>query len=382
MDGLVVSPWGPYRSAGPELRSLMGLPARTAACQEVLEVVSALSGISVDDLLGPSRAQAVSRVRSVAMHLLRTEVGLSAREVGRVLGRSQATVRDLSRLVARGERAGDLAARVRAELNARHAGRPQELGIGRRRWPLPDLAARRRAAGLQQAELAAKASIARETLSRIEHGRPAHPDIIERLAAALEGTPLRPNATRRYSLPGLEAWRTRAGVSQHKLAARIGIARETLSRIERGRVVGWKLVESLAAALLVMPSMLTSNPEDDPADQPARRCTECHALRPIHAFVPIRRSRAGHYGRCRACRNARARARYWSNPDILEAERERARRNKRLQKGRPAAASAAYAAARIGGGLSDEPEDERHSRGARSTSETPSVVPARDAGSP
>src|SRR5919199_5611901 len=48
---------------------------RTPACQEVLAVVSALSGISIDALLGPSRARAVSRVRSVALHLPRTEDG-------------------------------------------------------------------------------------------------------------------------------------------------------------------------------------------------------------------------------------------------------------------------------------------------------------------
>jgi transcriptional regulator with XRE-family HTH domain len=151
----------------------MGSPGRTAACQEVLEVVSVLSGISVDALLGPGRAQAVSRVRSVAMHLLRTEAGLSAREVGRVLGRTEATVHDLSRLVARGERASDLAARARTELSIRHAGRPPESASGWKRQPMPDLAARRHAAGLRQDELAAKAGLARETVSRIEGGRPA-----------------------------------------------------------------------------------------------------------------------------------------------------------------------------------------------------------------
>jgi hypothetical protein len=53
----------------------MGPTGRTPACQEVLAVVSALSGISVNALLGPSRARAVSRVRSVALHLPRTEDG-------------------------------------------------------------------------------------------------------------------------------------------------------------------------------------------------------------------------------------------------------------------------------------------------------------------
>ena len=179
----------------------------------------------------------------------------------------------------------------------------------------------------------------------------------------------------------MEAWRTRAGLTQHELAARIGIARETLSRIESGRVVGWKLLGPLAWALLLMPSMLTGNPEDDPIDQPARRCTECRAVHPIEAFVPIRRTR-GYYGRCRVCRNARAQARYRSTPDIVEAERERKQRKARLRKGRPSAASAAHAAAGTGSELPEQPEDEGESRGTRSNPETPPVVPARYAGRP
>jgi hypothetical protein len=64
------------------------------------------------------------------------------------------------------------------------------------------------------------------------------------------------------------------------------------------------------------------------------------------------------------------------------AERARARRNKRLQKGRPAAASAAHAAAGTSGEPPEEPEDEGESRATRSSPETPSVVRARDAGRP
>jgi chromosomal replication initiation ATPase DnaA len=79
----------------------------------VLALVSTASGISRDALLGPSRARAVSEARSAALYLLRTDLGLSAPHVGQIIGRSPATVRDLSRLVARGERAGELVARVR-----------------------------------------------------------------------------------------------------------------------------------------------------------------------------------------------------------------------------------------------------------------------------
>jgi hypothetical protein len=81
-----------------------------ASSQEVLEVVAALSGVTVAALLGPSRSRTISRVRSVAMHLLRTERGLAMGEVARVFGRSPATVYYLSRLVALGVRASDLVA--------------------------------------------------------------------------------------------------------------------------------------------------------------------------------------------------------------------------------------------------------------------------------
>ena len=117
----------PCLSSHPTLPSRMGTSERTAACQAVLEAVSAVAGISVDVLLGPGRSRSVSQVRSAAMYLLRTDVGLSARDVGRVLGRNRATVLELSRLVARGERASELVADVRTALHARDSARPDQL---------------------------------------------------------------------------------------------------------------------------------------------------------------------------------------------------------------------------------------------------------------
>ena len=293
------------------------------------------------------------------MHPLRTEAGLSARQAGQILGRSGATVVDLSRLVARGERAGVLVGNVRRALSMRGtAGAMNEPTCGWIPRPLPGLPTCRLAAGLTQPELAARASVARETLGRIERGRNARPETIGRLAAALalapsvlmEGSllesdhchglrrysdgnsagdghgtdldsglsraggvlassvagPIAPAAAR-YPLPGLVNCRRIAWLSQQGLASRVGLARETLGRLEGGRAARLNTVRLLARELKVMPSMLTGTPDLDPINEPSRRCTACFVLRPLQAFVAIRGT-SGHYGRCRICRNARARA--------------------------------------------------------------------------
>lgn len=296
---------------------LKRVTAESVPVREVLDLIADLSGISTNDILGPSRARKVSKVRSAAMHLLRTEAGLSARQAGRVLGRSPGTVLDLSRLVARGKRAGELVASVRQALAVRGFA-ADERAI---RWAprrVPGLRAWRLALGMTQPEVAARAGIARETLGRIERGRPVRPDVIDRLAAAFgvtcetlirtspgaghqsmsgasqvvssgaahwsmddlcgvsaEDVPGRcgagpvPRVRPGRPLPGLEQCRMMAGLTQDQLAWRVGIARETLSRIERGRPARSSTVMSLAAALEVMPSMLTNAPDVDPTNQSA-----------------------------------------------------------------------------------------------------------------
>ncbi len=136
-------------------------------------------------------------------------------------------------------------------------------------------------------------------------------------------------------VPGLKPYRTKFGLNQDDLARLVGLARETISRIEAGRPAGLSTIRSLAAALRLMPSVLTGTADADPVDQPARRCIECKVLRPIQAFVRIQGT-TGHYGRCRVCRNARARARSWSSPEIVSAARERVRRIKRKRTSVPA----------------------------------------------
>ena len=57
-----------------------------------------------------------------------------------------------------------------------------------------------------------------------------------------------------------------------------------------------------------------------------RTCTECGETRAISAFVRIKGT-ARVYGRCRECRNARARERYHSSPEVRQADIARAARN-------------------------------------------------------
>jgi hypothetical protein len=75
------------------------------------------------------------------MYLMRSQVGLSASETARIFGRTTATVRDLTRPIARGQRAGDLVAQAQVAL-ATHADSPaMSNGRRARRLGLPTFAA-------------------------------------------------------------------------------------------------------------------------------------------------------------------------------------------------------------------------------------------------
>jgi hypothetical protein len=56
-------------------------------------------------------------------------------------------------------------------------------------------------------------------------------------------------------------------------------------------------------------------PQPPPPNAP-RTCTDCGLSRSIDEFVRIKACAFGWYGRCRLCRNRRARERYQSNPDF------------------------------------------------------------------
>jgi hypothetical protein len=62
-----------------------------------------------------------------------------------------------------------------------------------------------------------------------------------------------------------------------------------------------------------------------------RTCTECGETKPIEAFIRIKKWPKHVYGRCRACRNARAR--YRSSEEIRRGEiaRVMAHQQKRRQ---------------------------------------------------
>jgi DNA-binding XRE family transcriptional regulator len=130
------------------------------------------------------------------MYLLRTEAGLSHAEVGRLVGRGSATVITLTREVAEDVRdvtRSDIEharsilgkGRATAEMQSRSVS-PRSLG-----GYLVGLTAAREAAGLTKKELAQRADLTRETVSRIEMlRRPAEPATVRALAAALKVEPV------------------------------------------------------------------------------------------------------------------------------------------------------------------------------------------------
>ena len=63
------------------------------------------------------------------------------------------------------------------------------------------------------------------------------------------------------------------------------------------------------------------------------RCLDCSEFRPISEFVHSAGS--GHYfGRCRACRNRRARERYWTDESFRARRREAATRSNAVRRER------------------------------------------------
>jgi hypothetical protein len=74
-----------------------------------------------------------------------------------------------------------------------------------------------------------------------------------------------------------------------------------------------------ASALRSRESSRRSRPLTQVVTANERTCTECGQTKPLSGFLPIKATRHGYYGRCRDCRNARARARN-SSHQVLRAQ--------------------------------------------------------------
>lgn len=151
----------------------------------------------------------------------------------------------------------------------------KERGRGWKGTPLPYLRAWRRYAHLSQGMLADVAGLSSSCLSLLEHGhRGAAPSTIHKLADALHIAPKQlveecpmvirgPRSERgpNTALPYLRAWRTRAYLSQARLAEKAGVAEDTVKSIERGRErAQCTTLHALAEALEITPQQLVEGP--------------------------------------------------------------------------------------------------------------------------
>lgn len=152
------------------------------------------------------------------------------------------------------------------------------------------------------------------------------------------GTTLKADAVVSFPLPGLRKYRRAAHMKQYELAQRVGLRPETICRLEKQRqAAGVDSVRAIARELGVSPEHLTSGVDPVLASREARRalrrrgerqCTECGEVKPIAAYVPIKNTLTGVYGRCRACRSRRARERYQSDAAERGAQKAHVRRNR------------------------------------------------------
>jgi hypothetical protein len=106
------------------------------------------------------------------------------------------------------------------------------------------------------------------------------------------------------------------------------MARETISRLENGRPARRHVILGLADALALAPSELTGRTELDALTGEAyKKCKGCGALRPLPRFVQVKGARY-FYPRCRTCRAECARERYHADAEQRAAQISRAQRNR------------------------------------------------------
>jgi transcriptional regulator with XRE-family HTH domain len=150
-------------------------------------------------------------------------------------------------------------------------------------------------------------------------------------------------------LPRLRQIRKRAHLTQSQLGEMASLSAESICLFEKlQRAASLNAAERLARVLGVSLKRLIERAPPQRPRQPAteRVCTECRATKPISDFTPIRATRTGHYGRCRTCRAARAKQRYWADPLEREKQKARTARNKQRRVVTPTVESRYDSAAR------------------------------------
>jgi transcriptional regulator with XRE-family HTH domain len=286
--------------------------------ERIVATVAELVAITPDELKSSRHRRSVECARAAAAHLLRTHCGLSRAEIAQRLGRSTQTISDLTTRARQSLRTrgaiAELVVAAHQALNLDGAepetapAFPTDSEDGSTRLPralrppcpIPGLRAWRRLGRRTQQQLARDAGISRETLIRLEAARAALPHILDRLADALCIAPevlivgpgqINEETSVQMTFPVRHVgyWRQLARLSQAKLAARVGIARETLLRIENGRPARRQVVIRIANALVLAPSVLIGETDLDETDSAAYRCcSDCGALRPLIGFVRIK----------------------------------------------------------------------------------------------
>jgi hypothetical protein len=163
--------------------------------EEVLTIVTSLSGVPVDTLQSPTQLRNVVQVRAAAAHLLRNHCGLPVKQVAPLLGRSDQTVCECSRKARLALVTGGRIAELIEQTSLVLYGPEPDLGAS------PDLETQ---------------GCDRDSSDR----------------SANDADPSTQQVLRSIPASSLRYWRMLAGLTQPQLGARAGVARETIARIE------------------------------------------------------------------------------------------------------------------------------------------------------
>jgi len=122
--------------------------------------------------------------------------------------------------------------------------------------------------------------------------------------------------------------RKKRRLTQIEVARRAQLSPESICRFEKlRRPASMDAAKRIAKVLNVPVTTLISGPpvRVTRAERTARTeltCKMCGVTKPLAGFIRIKQTLTGYYGRCRQCRAARAKERYWADP--RERERRKA----------------------------------------------------------